>query len=836
MSEQEYIVVVHRGVDLSAVDAEISASTGSGPIPNRAVDVANARVGSNRMTHWMLTEDEATALEADERILSVEIPPELRDDITIGLNASQSGQFTRGTSNTSSDVNWGLRRIGEATNVYGNSTTVAGDYNYALDGAGIDIVIQDSGLQVDHPEFVMQDTSEYISTGVAADSTNGAVFDRSLTSHGIKIVVAGAVGGQTAVPDIWAEKTAKAIQLLIDPTASGINIGAQKQLIATLKGEAGTTHAGMPTAQRIGYGGGSSYTPNWLTDAGAAQYSGYTDFLDSHVHNDMVWYKNTSGPDPSTSDRDIEEIMEHLFHTIHNFGIPGAVSDSATQVPMDMLLFIMQENPSFSWTTTALHLAMKEAIDATLYDPSGYATDWATDYEAAVVAYKEYTYLVNWSMWDMSQFWDGGSLSPEWDDTLKTPAGMKANNPLGYALFNTYFAPVLSKPDFGTLQSIFKDNDAGDSQYTPGTGVSRVQQINWYDESGLSGTQNANHYRDLDGHGTHCAGIAAGKTYGFAKGARVYSQKLAGLEGSGDSGTGISISDAFDAIRLWHNAKTNGRPTVVNMSWAYSSDRGAGNPTNGVYRNTGWSYTNQTDIQLWQDYGIVPKIGGTRKVPSQVSSVNADVEDMIDAGIHVCIAAGNDYYKADFPGSDDYNNQVYVGAGPPAFYHRPSSPYSDQAFIVGNLDTRVYQTGVGVYKDRPRGSSKKGPAVNIWAPGSNIMAPCSNIANATYPTLSYPQDTNFKIMSISGTSMASPQVAGVLALYLQSSKTMTPSELFDKVVSDTKSVIYTTGTDQSYDLESTSLVGGPNRHLFNRYAVSNPYSITGSVTVAGLSE
>ena len=54
-------------------------------------------------------------------------------------------------------------------------------------------------------------------------------------------------------------------------------------------------------------------------------------------------------------------------------------------------------------------------------------------------------------------------------------------------------------------------------------GTSRVQQIDWYTESGLSGSQNVNHYRDFDGHGTHCAGIAAGKTYGWAKKAHIYS-------------------------------------------------------------------------------------------------------------------------------------------------------------------------------------------------------------------------------------------------------------------------------------------------------------------------
>ena len=54
-NEKEYVVVVNRGIDLEEFDAEVAADTGSGPIPNRAVEVANPRWGSKRMTHWMLT-------------------------------------------------------------------------------------------------------------------------------------------------------------------------------------------------------------------------------------------------------------------------------------------------------------------------------------------------------------------------------------------------------------------------------------------------------------------------------------------------------------------------------------------------------------------------------------------------------------------------------------------------------------------------------------------------------------------------------------------------------------------------------------------------------------
>ena len=828
--EKEYVVIVKADVDLESFDAEVAADTGAGQIPNRAVTVANPRIGSKRMTHWMLTDEEAETLAQDDRVVAVEIPPDQRTDMDIGLHARQTAVFERQSGNNSTWVNWGLRRCDEATNTFADATTLSGDHLYALDGTGVDFIVQDSGIQADHPEFYMPNTTEYASGALVNDATNGDVFDRSLNVRGIKLVAAGAVGGQTTVPDEWVKKTAQAIKLLIDPNGDSINITQQKNLISTLKGDTGTTHAGLPTAQRIGYGGGASYDPNWLTDAGAAQYSGYTDFLNSHVVNDMVWYKNTSGPDPSTSDRDIEEIMEHLFHTIHNFGIPGAVEGSATQVPMETLISILDNNPSFSWTTTELHLAMKEAIDAGLYDPTGYSTDWATDSDAAVVAYKEYTYLVNWSMWDMSEFWDGESLSPEWDDTLKTPAGMLANNPLGYAMFNKYFAPVLSKPDFNILKRIFQDNDAGVSGYVAQPAASRVQEIDWFADSGIVGeTQDENFYTDYDGHGTHCAGISVGKTFGWAKNARVYAQKLGGLEGTADPNNGISITNAFDCIRIWHNNKSNNRPTVVNMSWGYGFSTTA-DPTSGTYRGTGWTYgvdySTRAELETATGVGIKRlNSGTTTRLSTRNATVDAEIEDMVSAGIHVVIAAGNNYNKVEAFGGTDYDNDALFGATT-INYHRGSSPYSSNAYMVASLDSTT-QDDSGTEKDRTSIFSSRGPGCNIWAPGSDIMSACSTPYNASkFAPITYFDDASFYQMSISGTSMAAPQVAGILCLHLESDPTLTPAQLKSKIITDSKDVVYNTGVDNDYDQVSTSTFGQDAKILYSRYASANALSIT----------
>ena len=517
--EKEYTVIVNNRDDLADIEKELTASTGDGPIPQRSVGIANPRPGSRVQTHFMLTDEEAAELELDPRVRAVEIPPEQRTDVQIGKRATQTGNFIREDNLFANRANWGLLRCNNKTNVYGSSTEASTTFEYGIDGTGVDVVIQDSGIEGDHPE--------------------------------------------------WQDKD----------------------------------------------------------------------------------------------------------------------------------------------------------------------------------------------------------------------------------------------------------------------GVSRLQQINWYTESGISGTQDATFYTDYDGHGTHCAGIAAGKTYGWAKGAHIYAQKLGGLEGALDPDNGISISDAFDTIRLWHNAKTNGRPTVVNMSWGYSSTVN-GDPTSGTYRGTPWSWGTDyvNDSQLWAATGVVNPYGnGDRVIPARLASVDAEVEDMIADGIHVCIAAGNDYYKADVIGGDDYNNTVVI-QGFTFNYHRGSSPNASGACIVGNVDVTVNNN-----LDRPSASSTRGPACNIWAPGEGIISAAANNGLDDYITVAYPDDAGYNIMSIGGTSMASPQVAGVLALHLESMPAATPAEARARIEFDSQSVIDDTGSAVDYTGTTTSLWGGPNRLLWNRYG-RQPGQISNSTEIITASE
>ena len=278
-------------------------------------------------------------------------------------------------------------------------------------------------------------------------------YDRELNVNGVKLIAAGEIGGQEAVPDFWIFKTARVFKLLTDKDAEDIDANSQLNMIKTLKGEIGW-HQGYPTGQRIARGGGNEYSPNFLDANRNQSYPGLEAFEDALALDDMVWYKNIDSQ--GTGDDDINEIMEHTLHTLHRFGVRGAVQGSTEALNI--------EAEEEDITNTDIFLAMKEAYTNGVFDIEGYGGD-INNRDAWPVMLKEYQYLLTYGMWEFSEFWEGGSLSPEWNDNARTPEGVLANNPLGYELYNTYFKPVISKPSKDTLREIFQDGDQGESGY-----------------------------------------------------------------------------------------------------------------------------------------------------------------------------------------------------------------------------------------------------------------------------------------------------------------------------------------------------------------------------------
>ena len=103
--------------------------------------------------------------------------------------ATQTGDFSKTTSDSGAFLNWGLIRHKSKTNNYGGSSSTSEDYTYTLDGSNVDIVIQDSGVEFAHAEFKGPDGVErtvtidwYSLSGVTG--TQNANHNRDLDGHG----------------------------------------------------------------------------------------------------------------------------------------------------------------------------------------------------------------------------------------------------------------------------------------------------------------------------------------------------------------------------------------------------------------------------------------------------------------------------------------------------------------------------------------------------------------------------------------------------------------------------------------------------------------------------
>lgn len=355
-------------------------------------------------------------------------------------------------------------------------------------------------------------------------------------------------------------------------------------------------------------------------------------------------------------------------------------------------------------------------------------------------------------------------------------------------------------------------------EFEDSDGVSRVKQIDWYTESGVTGTLPSGFYTDYDGHGTHVAGTIAGKTFGWAKNADIYSIKLQGLEGPTDPNSGMPVDDAFDCILGWHNAKTNGRPTVLNNSWGYvvywnttenalTYNNTTFYPiTGGSYRGSSWSGSTRDGAKGHTGQQVEADLFAMNQ---RDAATDADISQLVSAGILVCNAAGNGSMKHDVSGGVDYDNYISANTIGNYFYHRGSSPHigSNKGFQVGAFGI-YFSSGT----ETKSFYSDAGPGVNIFAAGDRIISAMSDV-DIDSTNFAYYLDENYKQRLLNGTSMACPQVAGVAALIFQVHPDWSEEQVYNWILNNSRSILYSTGQDDDYSAPS-SLYGGENKVMY----------------------
>ncbi|MET0415457.1 MAG: S8 family serine peptidase [Actinoplanes sp.] len=168
-----------------------------------------------------------------------------------------------------------------------------------------------------------------------------------------------------------------------------------------------------------------------------------------------------------------------------------------------------------------------------------------------------------------------------------------------------------------------------------------------------------------------------------------------------------------------------------------------------------------------------PAVANMSLAGSYSPSLEAAVQASINSGVTYAVAAGN----------EDINATNVSPAGLPA----------------------VISVGATDRKDKRASFSNYGSVLDLFAPGVNIRSAVasSNTAAAVY----------------SGTSMASPHVAGAAALVLDAFPSMKPAQVRDYLVAKA-----TTG-------KVTDRAGSPNRLLFTPAPVAAPVITTTGVTV-----
>jgi hypothetical protein len=836
---KEYIVTVYNRDDLLSIyeDLETKGYAPANTDIDRAVECTDRRP-SSRNTVYRLTNWEAQELKNDPRIRSVElIPSELGIQAGTSTITQTSTAWDKSVNATSDMKNWGLLRCVEGVQRTGwgaNGTpSQTGTINLTQTGKNVDVVIVDGdGIRFAHPEYAVNADGTGGSRAIQYNwaqhnpqVTGGAAGTYTYGTSDHATHVAGTVAGNTQG---WARK-ANIYNIFYYAGAVGNNtfpfVMDYVREFHRTKSINPATGRKNPTITNNSWGmsifpgewslsditavtyRGTRYTPN----VGAPVYTGYSGVCTSNARlAELAGLENhgnritTAGPyvppggsiltKPASWDQQGQQTSLNIFaEPLSSYAItvqgPARI-DLIKNIAVDAISGVMS---ILSGITISQDSTVIETFSATDETTQGgtIETDIRQTVDLLNNAVYTITFTTNLDVVDAPSpvIAVAMSLTVVTESTPATASVTTITNSLlgpGSLVFS--LTPTVGNNDdgFWTLNLPFNISFLGNSYNTIYVGTNHY----------LTFTAGSSVYTNLGPSNPNLPKIMWSCADNSVQ--RIYY----GVEGTAPNRT--------YRVRVEGAASTFGNvgsPTMVNEYVFYEAipaqiDLQLG--TN-ARKLVGGGFTTQ-QLNAW---GFI----ASQRIPVRVAALDSDIEDAIDEGILYVGAAGNGRWKHDVPGGPDWDNTFemanrYPGSvGQPYYYMRGTSPTANDTTANGGFDIPNICVGAvdTAQIDQKVTFSDCGPGVDIWSPGTDIISALpSGVVD--------PRNASFSIGKLSGTSMASPQVCGVLACALETYPEMTQEQAKAYITAYAKSNQLTAssgGPTAGQDLQ-----GAPNLFLF----------------------
>lgn len=842
VTTKKYIVTVHDHNDLDAVYTDLETVGISPPNTEILRDVeCLERRPSSRSTVYRLCDWEAAELKNDPRVKSVTVHPgEL--GIKAGLNniSQTSTAWDKSTSNGASMKNWALLRCIEGTqrSGWGSNGTAAQSATIQLSQSGknVDVVIcDDDGLVVGHPEYAVNADgtggSRYIQYNwfqhdPAVKGTSVSNYSYGQADHSSH--VAGTVAGNTQG---WA-RSANIYNIYYFAGAFDLNfpyvIDYVRQFHST---KAVNVATGRKNPTIVNNSWGMSIFPGeWsFNDITAVTYRG-TRFTPAGI----TTFLGVSGVCTTSTLLANLPNLELGGNRISTTGTVAVVQGTVTSKPASWSQpsdsFVVIQNTTqpdaeyvVTVNTTANNVTMRVRSQVAAGSQTGVTT--VTVRIRIINASSATVYDVTNGPFSSV---DGGTVTATVDDTVTLST---AGN---YTI--TYFT-TLNQPQNNPTRSF---DMMADINITVGTASATVTSIgnSLLGAASLTASTTPTVGNNDDGYWTLTLpfnitylGVSYNQIFvgtngyvTFTNGSVVYSgvsvtnpalpkimwcardhsvQRIYyGVEGISPNRTYRVRQEGTATI-----SGTVGSPTMISEWTFYEAVPSRIDLQTGINnaKSTGGTFTTP-QLNAW---GFI----ADQRIPVRVSALDDDLEDAYAEGIIMTGAAGNGRWKHETPGGLDWNNTFEMATRYPAsvaqpyYYMRGTSPTANDNTTVGTHNLTAICVGAVDDKqlDQKVTFSDCGAGVDLFAPGTSIMSALTFGVND-------PRNASFYLGKFSGTSMASPQVCGVLACVLETYPKMNQTQAKAYIIGIAKTGQLTVSNGGPTD--GQDLQGAPNLYLF----------------------